>query len=388
MGIPLSYVARNLAARKMTTVLTAGGLALVVYVFATVLMLDEGLRKTLVDTGSFDNVLVVRRAAETEVQSGVEREQAAVVESQPELAVGASGVRLVSKETVVLISLIKRATSKPSNVVIRGVGPQATALRPQVKIMQGRMFQPGSSEIVAARSIAERFEGAGIGERLRFGGRDWTVVGLFDAGGSGFDSEIWGDGDQLMQAFRRNAYSSVIARLADGDSFNSLKSRLESDPRLTLEAKRETAYYAEQSEQLSSFIRYLGITLSVIFSSGAIIGAMITMYASVASRTPEIGTLRALGFRRGAILWAFLLESLLMGLIGGIVGVAFASLMQWVSFSTTNFQTFSELAFSFTLTGRIVASSIGFALAMGLLGGFLPAARAARLNIVDALRAA
>jgi ABC-type lipoprotein release transport system permease subunit len=388
MAIPVSYVLRNLATRKMTTVLTAGGLALVVYVFATVLMLDEGLRKTLVDTGSFDNVLVVRRAAETEVQSGVEREQAAVAESQPELAVGAGGARMVSKETVVLISLIKRATGKPSNVVIRGVGPQAFALRPQVKIVRGRMFRPGSAEIIAARSIAERFEAAGIGERLRFGGREWTVVGLFDGGGSGFDSEIWGDGEQLMQAFRRNVYSSVIARLADPDSFDTLKTRLESDPRLTLEAKRETVYYAEQSEQLSSFIRYLGITLSVIFSSGAIIGAMITMYASVASRTPEIGTLRALGFRRRAILWAFLLESLLMGAIGGAVGVALASLMQWVSFSTTNFQTFSELAFSFTLTGRIVASSMAFALLMGLLGGFLPATRAARLNIVDALRAA
>ncbi len=388
MGIPLSYVVRNLATRKTTTALTAGGLALVVYVFATVLMLDEGLRKTLVDTGSFDNVLVIRRAAETEVQSGVEREQAAVVESQPELAVGAGGARMVSKETVVLISLIKRATGKPSNVVIRGVGQQASALRPQLKIVQGRMFRPGSSEIIAGRSIAERFEGAGIGERLHFGGRDWTVVGLFDAGGSGFDSEIWGEADQLMQAFRRNAYSSVIARLADPNSFDALKTRLESDPRLTLEAKREAVYYAEQSEQLSSFIRYLGITLSVIFSSGAIIGAMITMYASVASRTPEIGTLRALGFRRRAILWAFLLESLLMSLIGGMVGVALASLMQWVSFSTTNFQTFSELAFSFTLTGKIVASSMAFALSMGLLGGFLPAARAARLKIVDALRAA
>jgi len=388
MAIPLSYVVRNLAARKMTTALTAGGLALVVYVFATVLMLDEGLRKTLVDTGSFDNVLVVRRSAETEVQSAVDREQAAVVESQPELTVGVGGARMVSKEMVVLISLVKRATGKPSNVVIRGVGLQAFSLRPQVRIVEGRMFRPGSSEIVAGRSIAQRFEGAGIGERLRFGGRDWTVVGLFDAGGSGFDSEIWGDGDQLMQAFRRNIYSSVVARLADPDSFDALKIRIESDPRLTLEAKRETVYYSEQSEQLSSFIRYLGITLSVIFSSGAIIGAMITMYASVASRTPEIGTLRALGFRRRSILWAFLLESLLMAAVGGVVGVALATLMQWVSFSTTNFQTFSELAFSFTLTGRIVAWSMGFALLMGLLGGFLPAARAARLNIVDALRAA
>jgi ABC-type lipoprotein release transport system permease subunit len=388
MPVPLSYVARNLAARKVTTALTAGGLALVVYVFATVLMLDEGLRKTLVDTGSWDNALVIRRASETEVQSGVDREQAAVVASQPEIAVASGGARMVSKETVVLISLNKRGSEKPSNVVIRGVGPLAALLRPQVKIVEGRMFRPGSSEIIAGRSIAGRFAGAGIGERLRFGLRDWTVVGLFDAGGSAFDSEIWGDCDQLMQAFRRNVYSSVIFRLVDADAFDAVKARLESDPRLTVGAKRETVYYAEQSEQLSAFIRYLGITLSVIFSSGAIIGAMITMYASVATRTGEIGTLRALGFRRRSILWAFLLESLLMGAIGGAAGIGIASLMQWVSFSTTNFQTFSELAFSFTLTGKIVAESMIFALVMGLLGGFLPASRAARLKIVDALRAA
>ena len=388
MPLPLSYVARNLVARKVTTALTAGGLALVVYVFATVLMLDEGLRKTLVDTGSWDNVIVIRRASETEVQSGVDRDQAAVVASQPEIAIASGGVRMVSKETVVLISLNKRGSEKPSNVVIRGVGPQAALLRPQVKVVEGRMFRPGSSEIIAGRSIAGRFAGAGIGERLRFGLRDWTVVGLFDAGGSAFDSEIWGDCDQLMQAFRRNAYSSVIFRLVDADTFDAVKARLESDPRLTVGAKRETVYYAEQSEQLSAFIRYLGITLSVIFSSGAIIGAMITMYASVATRTGEIGTLRALGFRRRSILWAFLLESLLMGAIGGAAGIGLGSLMQWVSFSTTNFQTFSELAFSFTLTGKIVAESMIFALVMGLLGGFLPASRAARLKIVDALRAA
>jgi len=388
MAIPLSYVARNLAARKVTTALTAGGLALVVYVFATVLMLDAGLRQTLVGTGSWDNVSVIRRGADTEVQSGVDRVQADVIETQPEIALGPQGERLISKETVVLISLNKRGSDKPSNVVIRGIGPMGLVVRPQLHIVEGRMFRPGSSEIVAGRSIGQRFNGAGTGERLRFGMRDWTVVGHFDAGKSGFDSEIWGDVDQLMQAFRRTAYSNVVFRLTDASAFDQVKARLEADPRLTVEAKRESVYYAEQSEQLSTFIRYLGITLSIIFSTGAIIGAMITMYASVASRTSEIGTLRALGFRRGAILWAFLLEALLLGAVGGIVGVVAASLMQWVSFSTTNFQTFCELAFSFTLTPRIAISSLLFALAMGLVGGFLPAARAARLNIVDALRAA
>jgi ABC-type lipoprotein release transport system permease subunit len=388
MAIPLSYVARNLATRKVTTALTAVGLALVVYVFATVLMLDAGLRQTLVGTGSWDNVSVIRRGSDTEVQSGVDRVQADVIESQPEVALGPQGERLISKETVVLISLNKRASDKPSNVIIRGIGPMGLAVRPQVHIVEGRMFRPGSSEIIAGRSIGERFVGAGIGERLRFGMREWTVVGYFDADKSGFDSEIWGDVDQLMQAFRRTAYSAVVFRLTDAGAFDAVKVRLETDPRLTVDAKRESVYYAEQSEQLSMFIRYLGITLSVIFSTGAIIGAMITMYASVASRTAEIGTLRALGFRRGAILWAFLMEALLLGAVGGIAGIAAAALMQWVSFSTTNFQTFSELAFSFTLTPRIAVSSLVFALAMGLLGGFLPAARAARLKIVDALRAA
>jgi len=388
MAIPFSYVVRNLGVRKVTTALTASGLALVVYVFATVLMLDAGLRQTLVDTGSPDNALVIRRGAETEVQSGVERAQADVVESQPEVALGVGGERLMSKETVVLISLNKRATEKPSNVVIRGVGPQGLALRPQVRLVEGRMFRPGTSEIIAGRAIGQRFAGAGIGETLRFGMRDWTVVGHFDAGHSGFNSEIWGDADQLIQAFRRNAYSSVIFRLTDAEGLDAVKARLESDPRLTVELKRESIFYAEQSEQLSTFIRYLGVTLSIIFSSGATIGAMITMYASVANRTAEIGTLRALGFRRASILWAFLLESLLLGLLGGILGVALASLMQLVSFSTMNFQTFSELAFSFTLTGKIVVESLIFSLIMGLAGGFLPAIRAARLKIVDSLRAA
>ena len=388
MSVPFAYSVRNLATRRLTTALTVAGMALVVFVFATVLMLEAGLRKTLVETGSYDNVIVTRRSAGAEIQSAIDRQQAGVVETEPEVALDARGERLVSKETVVLISLNKRGSTKPSNVVIRGIGAQGMALRPAVRLVAGRMFRPGSSEIIAGRSIGERFTGAGIGERLRFGMREWVVVGHFDAGGSGFDSEIWGDAEQLIQAFRRTMYSSLLLRLTDARAFDALKARVEADPRLTVEAKRETQFYAEQSEALATFIRILGMTLSIIFSSGAIIGAMITMYAAVANRTAEIGTLRALGFRGRSILWAFLLESLLMGAIGGALGLALASLMQWVSFSTMNFQTFAELAFSFTLNARIVAQSMLFALVMGLLGGFLPAVRAARLRIVDALRAA
>ena len=388
MRIPLSYIVRNLAARRLTTALTAGGMALVVYVFATVLMLAAGLERTLVATGSDDNVVVIRRGSQTEIQSGIDRRPAAIGEARPGSAPGADGPPAVSKEPVVLITLPKRDSGKPSNVVIRGVTPEGYALRPQARIVSGRLPRPGTAEVIAGRSIADGFRGAGLDETVRFASRDWTVVGIFDAGRTGFDSEIWGDAEQMLQAFRRLGFSSVIFRLADGSRFDEVRRAIEADPRLTLEAKRETRFYADQSEALSTFITYLGTSISIIFSIGAIIGAMITMYASVASRTGEIGTLRALGFPRRAVLLAFLVESLLLGLAGGIAGLAGASLMQAVSISTMNFQTFAELAFSFALTPGIVASSLAFALAMGFVGGFLPAARAARMKIVDALRAA
>jgi putative ABC transport system permease protein len=388
MRIPLSYIARNLWARRLTTVLTASGLALVVFVFATVLMLDEGLRTTLVTTGEYDNVILIRRSAESEVQSGVERAQANIAASHAAIALGADGQPLISKETVVLISLRKRGSDKPSNVVIRGIDQRGLVLRPQVQLSAGRMFRPGASEIVAGASIAKRFAGAGIGEKLRFGQREWTVVGLFDAGNSGFDSEIWGDADQLMQAFRRNGYSSMVLRLAGSALFERFKQDIESDQRLTLEAKREQTFYSDQSRALSTFISILGLTLSIIFSIGAMIGAAITMYASVANRTGEIGTLRALGYQRRNILAAFLAESMLLALAGGAVGLVFASCMQFLSFSTTNFQSFSELAFGFRLDGAIIIKTLLFSLVMGFIGGFLPAVRAARMKIVDALRAA
>jgi ABC-type antimicrobial peptide transport system permease subunit len=387
-AIPFSYIARNLFARKLTTVLTAGGMALVVYVFTTVLMLAAGLKETLIATGQPDNVIVIRRGSQTEVQSGIDRASAAIIETLPEIATGEDGTKLVSKEPVVLISLPKRESGNPSNVVIRGVTPHGLTLRPQVKIVEGRMFRPGTSEIITGSAISRGFRGASLGETLRFAQRDWTVVGIFDAGRTGFNSEIWGDAEQLLQAFRRLGFSAIIFRLDDPAKFEQVKKDIEADRRLQVEAKPETQFYGDQSEGLSKFISYLGTTISIIFSIGAIIGAMITMYARVASRTAEIGTLRALGFSRAAILTAFLVEALLLGLVGGVAGLVGASFMQMVPISTTNFQTFSEIAFTFTLTPLIVAASLGFALFMGFVGGFLPAARAARLSIVDALRAA
>jgi len=388
-AIPLHYIARNLWVRRVTTALTAAGMALVVYVFATVLMMTEGIRATLVATGQADNVLVLRKGAGAEINSGIARAQAAILETLPGIATDAAGLPLLSKEPVILNNLVKRGSGKPSNVTMRGTGAAGLALRPQVRLIEGRMFRPGSSEVIAGRAIAAGFVGVQTGATLRFGGREWTVVGIFDADKSGFDSEIWADAEQLMAAFRRTAYSSVIFRLADADEgFDRVLPLIEGDPRLTLDARREIAFYADQSKALANFISYLGTALAVIFSVGAIVGAMITMFGSVASRVGEIGTLRALGFRRGAVLVAFMLEALLLSLVGGVLGLAAASFMQAVDISTTNFATFSELAFQFKMTPEIALEATLFALAMGLIGGFIPAWRAARLKIVDCLRAA
>lgn len=387
-AVPLAYIARNLWVRRVTTALTALGMALVVYVFATVLMMSEGIRATLVATGQPDNAVVLRKGAGAEINSAVSRTQAAIVESLPGIATDGTGRLLVSKEPVVLNNLPKRGSGKPSNVTVRGTSEAGLALRPQVRLVEGRMFRPGTSEIVAGRAIADGFDGVALGQTLRFAGREWRVVGVFDAGRSAFDSEIWGDAEQMMQAFRRNAYSTVVFRLADADAFERVREQIEGDPRLTLEAKPEVRFYAEQSEALATFISILGTALTAIFSIGAIVGAMITMFAAVAQRTGEIGTLRALGFRRGAVLAAFLGESLLLALVGGLAGLAAASFMQAVDISTTNFQTFSEIAFRFTLTPDIALRTLLFALFMGLVGGFVPAWRAARLKIVDCLREA
>lgn len=387
-AVPLHYIARNLWVRRVTTLLTAAGMALVVYTFATVLMMSEGIRTTLVATGQPDNVLVLRKGAGAEINSGIDRVQAGALEALPGVARGARGEALVSRESVVLNSLPKRGSGQPGNVTMRGMGGAGPVLRPQVRLAEGHWFRPGTAEVVVGSAVARGFEGVQVGQTLRFGGRDWRIVGRFEAGRTAFDSEIWGDAELMMQSYRRSLYSTVVLRLADPQGLDRLKAAIGADPRLQVDAKPEVRFYEEQSEALAKFIRILGTVLSVIFSIGAIVGAMITMFASVAQRVGEIGTLRALGFRRGAVLGAFLAESLLLSLVGGLLGLAGASAMQAVDISTTNFQTFSELAFRFQLTPAIAVQTLLFALFMGVVGGFLPAWRAARLKIVDCLRAA
>ena len=386
MGLLFFYSLRNLLTRRLTTILTALGMALVVFVFASIIMLAEGLKKTLVETGSSDNVVILRKSAETEVQSRIDRHQASILETLPEIALGEDGQRLFAKELLVLITMQKKSSDGIANVIIRGIGKHSLSLRPQVKLMAGRMPRWGTSEIVVGQSVAKRFKNTGLQKTLLFAMRSWNIVGIFDAGDTGFSSEIWGDTNQLMQSFRRQTYSSVIFRLRNSNLYQGLKEFISKDPRLTLSILREKDYYLKQSETMSTFLRILGISLTLIFSIGAVVGAMITMFAAVANRTAEIGTLRALGFQRKSILFAFLLESLILGFFGGCAGLLFASLLQFLTVSTMNFQTFSELAFSFSITPGIIIKSMAFSIFMGFAGGLLPAFRASRMNIVDSLR--
>jgi putative ABC transport system permease protein len=382
------YSYRNLLVRRLTTLLTAGGMGLVIFVFATVLMLADGFQHTLITSGSPENAVFIRRSAETEVQSSIERGDAAILESFPQVTVDKDQRRLAAREVVVLITLPKREGGSSSNVQVRGVTHGVSLeLRPQVKIIAGREFIAGSSEILIGRNIAKKFRIAGLGGTIKFGGRTWVVAGIMDSAGTAFDSEIWGDVDTVMGAFKRAAYSSVIIRMKHPSDLRELKDAVIKDPRLVEEPRREDEYYEAQSELMARFIRILGISLTMIFSLGAITGSMITMYAAVAARTSEIGTLRALGFRRLFILFAFLAEAVFLSLLGAVIGLAAASFMNRLTISTMNWTTFSELTFRFLLNRGIIVSSVIFAVVMGITGGALPSIRAARMNIVEALRA-
>ena len=388
MQIPLKYILRSSSSRRLTTVITILGIALVVFVFTAVLMMANGVEKTLRSTGSDDNLIVARKAAMSEIMSILDRDAAGIISNMPLVASFADGRPMSSKEAVVIINLNKIGAPGLSNVIVRGVESAAFPLRPQVRIVQGRMFRGGAREVIAGAGITHRFTGAQIGEKMKFGGDLWTVVGIFEADGSGFESEVWGDSNQIMDAFKRSSFSTITMRLKQPDDLSEIAAAFESDNRLQyFVAKREKKFFEEQSEMMAKFIRILGIFVTIIFSTGATIGAMITMYGAVANRTVEIGTLRALGFFRRSILLAFLSESFVLSLAGGIAGLGLASLLQFFSISTLNFGSFSELAFSFALSPSIIATSLGFSLLMGLIGGFLPALRASRLNIIQALRA-
>ncbi len=384
---PRQTVLANLWTQRLTTSLTLSGVALVVFVFVAALMLANGLKETLVATGAEDNAIIIRRSSQAEMQSFLEREQASIIKTQSEVQTQSDGSPLATSDVVVLISIPKKETNEPANVIVRGVGPQAAEIRQkQVTLVQGRMFGTGLQEVVIGKALQERFQGCEIGGSLRMAATEWKIVGVFDGHGTGFDSEVWGDVEVMGPAFRRPGFSSVTVRLKDAEQFEALKTRLENDQRMVVDVKREKDYYEEQSRMMANFIGILGRVVTIIFSFGAMVGAMITMYAAVANRTQEIGTLRAIGFRRRSVLAAFLVEAVCLSLLGGVAGLVASSALNLITVSTTNWGTFSELAFGFDLSTEITGRALVFAIVMGLFGGFLPAVRSSRLKIVEALR--
>ncbi len=386
MAIPISYNLRNLRVRKAATLMTAGGIALVVAVLVLTLALANGFQQTLVGTGRADNLHALRTGSTSEIESGIAREAVRVLLADEAVARLADGQPLASAETVVLTTLTRRGTPTTSNVTVRGVDPRVQALRQEVQLVAGRFFAPGLDEVVVGSGAAARFRGAGLGESLRLGSRDWRVVGVFAAGGSAFESEIWGDAELLMPAFDRDGYSSVTLRLADPSQFAAVKARLEADPRLRVDLRRESEFYAAQSQQLAALLRGLGYFLVVVMASGAIFGALNTMYAAVGARAREIGTLLALGFRPRQVMASFLFESVLISLVGGVLGCLLALPIHGVSTGTTNWSSFSEVAFRFRITPGILATGMIAALLLGAVGGWFPARSAARRVIAEALR--
>jgi putative ABC transport system permease protein len=385
--IPLAYNVRSILRRRFSAVATAGGLALVVFVFAAVLMLARGVQETLKSTGSRENAIILRKGSTSELTSFLPRDGAKTFAADPTVAIE-GGRQIASPELFVIFQLPRVDGSGTANVAFRGVTRDGWELlrSKSIRIAEGRLPQWATSEVMLGRSTVGRYKGAQVGQSISIARRQWQVVGVFDAGGSGFDSEIWADADQIADAARRTGYSSLTVKLRNPSEFDGLRATLDADPRWNLEAKREDRFYEEASGPMATFIQVLGTVIAIFFAFGATLGAMITMYAQVASRVREVGTLRALGFRRRSVLGSFLVESLILALIGSVAGCILASMLAAATFTTTNFGSFTEIKFRFHFAPDIAVRATIFAIAMGFLGGLLPAARAARLQIAEATK--
>ena len=386
MKIPIIYNLRSLRQRPVSTLTTAFGMALVVGVFVAMMAMSNGFRMALVSTGSDENVIVLRKGAGAEMNSGIGREAASIVAGMPFVATNAEGRPLVSAETFVVVPLQRAEGRGLANVVVRGVGLRAFEVRNGIEITEGRTFRPGSREIVVGETFAMRFPSSGVGDVIAFGGQDWTVVGRFAAAGSSFESEIWGEAEQFMPVFRGEVFQVVTFRMDDPSSFEGIKEMLEGDARLFMDAFRELDFYASQGTLLSQILSFIAVFISGIMAVGAVFGAINTMYAAVSSRAPEIGVLLCLGFKPRSVLSSFLLEAVLIAVLGGLLGCLLVLPVNGLVTSTTNWNSFSELAFAFRITPQLLAYGMVFSVVMGLVGGFLPATRAAKQQIVDALR--
>ena len=388
MAIPFSYNVRSIAARWKTAIVSILGIAGTVGVFVAMLAMARGFQATLIASGSASNSIVRRAGSSSEMDSGVSLDQVRVVSDAPQVARNSEGVPLSSPELVVIgaFQLIKSGTD--ANTQIRGMTPLVLEVRPTVTMAEGRFFEPGLAELVVGSNAVQTYRGLELGSNVAFGGQDWKVVGIFNAGGSAFDSEIWCDHTVLAQTFNRpnNVFSSITARLNSPTDFGAFKDALTSDPRLTVQVEREVEYYAKQSQMVSNLIRVLGFLVAFVMAIGAVFGALNTMYSAVAARAREIATLRALGFGGGSVILSFMIESLLIAFIGGLLGCLAALPFNGFTAGTMNWQTFSHLAFAFRITPGLLIAGMIFALLMGFIGGVLPAVRAARLQVAHALR--
>jgi ABC-type lipoprotein release transport system permease subunit len=389
MALPLYYNVRNVRVRWQVTLLAVCGIALVVAVFAVLMSMSEGFRAALRSTGRTDNAIVVQRGSASELTSGVPLADRNMIIVDDRVARGADGQPLASWEWVVVMALPKVTDGQPTNVTLRAVTPRAFEVRGGIDIVAGRRFTPGLDEVMVGRGLTKRIEGMHLGGVVKYQHKEFKIVGVFASRGGAFESEIWGDFDTFGAIFQRGAGSnSLVVRMKDPADIPALDRWIRSQPQMQLQAVQERQYYEDQAGPLSVVLRSLATFVAVIMGIGAVFGAMNTMYAIVAARTREIGTLRALGFSRRAILFSFLIESVFLAVIGGAVGCLLALPMNGFSTGTGQTQSFSEIAFAFRITPQIVMVGMVFAVVMGVVGGLLPAFRGARLPITSALREA
>lgn len=381
---------RNIPARRGSSLVIVVGIAGVVGVLVSVLAMSQGFQHTLASTGRNDRVIMLRAGSDAELNSGIGRDQAEVAKDLAGIARDANGKALISREVMLIVDLPRKGDTDPSNVPLRGVEQSAFALRDEVKLIDGRRFNPGVREVIAGKKAAKEFSGLDVGAKIAFRDSDWTVVGIFETGGDVHESEVWADSEAAMSAFRRNGYQSLTAKLADGSDagLETLKTAITADPRLAIKALREPEYYAKQAGALAALINVLGYTVAAFMALGALFGALNCMYSAISNRQVEIATLRALGFGGMPVVISVLVEALLLALVGGLLGGALAFLYcNGASLSTLNWNTFSQVAFDFRVTPTLLLEGLVWALVIGLIGGLFPALRAARLPVTDALRA-
>ena len=387
MAIPVIYNFRSVRARWTSAIVAVLGIAGTVGVFVAMLSLARGFKATLVASGSQENAIIMRSGATSEMMSGLNLDSVKILQDAPGVARDAAGP-LVTSEVVVVAPFPLRSTGTDANVQVRGVSANVMAIRNNIKVVQGRMFQPGISELIVGKNANSTYSGLTVGNTVDFGGGHWQVVGVFDAGGSAFDSEVWCDARVLDDVYKRptNIFQSVTIRLTSRDSLQQFKDAVTADPRLNVDVSREIDYYAKQSTRMTQLITILGGLVAAVMAIGAIFGALNTMYSAVAERGREIATMRALGFGAAAVVFSFVIEALLISFIGGAIGCVAVLPLNGLVTATMNWQTFSNMAFAFRITSGLLLGGLIFALVMGLLGGLPPALRAAARPVAVALR--